>query len=157
MNGINGTHSHSTVVVEEVEDEDKPSPPKKSKMTSPSMSRQSQSSKSVTVEEVDDADMPSSNSSYTFPSEVVEPGESSKSKRDASPPAGFSNPFAPQGSPQRSLFPGVKSSAPRAPSKLRFSFQAEKEEKEKEEAAPVVPATDSAPAFAETIVAALTG
>ncbi|EMD38944.1 hypothetical protein CERSUDRAFT_112650 [Gelatoporia subvermispora B] len=136
-NGINGTRtSHTTIVIEEAEDEDMPSPPKKSKVTSPPLSRpQSRAPKTVTVEEVDDVDMGSSKPSYTLPSEVVEPGEGSKDKRESSPPGGFSNPFAPQGSPQRPLFAGVKSSAPRAPSKLRFSFQAEKEEKEEEIAA----------------------
>ncbi|OCH85505.1 hypothetical protein OBBRIDRAFT_310654 [Obba rivulosa] len=146
VNGINGTNrtSHATAVVEEVGDEDMPSPPKKPK-TAPLPTSRPQS-RTVTVEEVDDVDMASS-SQPTLPSEVVEPGED-KGRSESPPSTSVSNPFVPQGSPQRPLFGGVKSSAPRAPSKLRFSFQAEKEEKE--ETATVPPASQpfTAPAAA---------
>ncbi|KAF7977105.1 hypothetical protein HWV62_4701 [Athelia sp. TMB] len=78
----------------------------------------------ITVEEIEDVDMPTSNSSSLFsrPTEIIEPehGGSNPVKSSIS-----SLPTSPTKS--SSLF-GLKSSAPKEPSKLRFSYQADKAE-----------------------------
>ncbi|KAI0073258.1 hypothetical protein K474DRAFT_232297 [Panus rudis PR-1116 ss-1] len=115
-----GARKPPAVIVEEVEDEDEPSP-KKQKTTAPA----------PTIEEVDDVDMPSS-ATTTKPAQVVEPVESERKpngdsqRRSPSPSAPSANLFAPPGPLNRAIY-NVKSSAPKAPSKLRFSIKAEED------------------------------
>ncbi|KAI0352339.1 hypothetical protein OH77DRAFT_1592171 [Trametes cingulata] len=126
----NGVSKESTVVVDEATEDDQPSPKKQRTSQMPSLKPNRTSS--VTVEEIDDVEMsapgskPAPAPTYTLPSEVVEPGDEKAEKKHATSPssapqfAGFSAP--------RASFP-VKSSAPKAPSKLRFSIQVDKDEK----------------------------
>ena len=120
--------------MEEVSDEEE-SPVKKRRtvVQPPSTSRRT----TVTVEEIKDVEMssgssakPSVTASYTLPSEVIEPGDDkSDKKRATSPTSAF------PGFPRNGLTQ-PKSSAPKAPSKLRFSIQPEKEDKEEIAPAP---------------------
>ncbi|CDO73258.1 hypothetical protein BN946_scf185008.g20 [Trametes cinnabarina] len=131
LNGTDAAHHRasqaSTVTVSEVTDEEQPSP-KKQRTASSKPNRAG----SFNVEEIDDVEMSSSTGNtaalggtYTLPSEVVEPGEEKAEKKRATSPS--STPAFP-GFP-RATFPPAKSSAPKAPSKLRFSIQVEKDEK----------------------------
>ncbi|KAI9064115.1 hypothetical protein FKP32DRAFT_1591527 [Trametes sanguinea] len=133
LNGIdstvNGVTKTSSVSVTEVPDEEQPSPKKQRTFAAPPKPPRTGS---FSVEEIDDVDMSSSAAStpapaqnYTLPSEVVEPGEEKAEKKRATSPS--STPAFP-GFP-RATFPPAKSSAPKAPSKLRFSIQVEKDEK----------------------------
>ncbi|KAH9935061.1 hypothetical protein B0H21DRAFT_699261 [Amylocystis lapponica] len=138
---------HSRAMVVEEVDEEISSPPKKQKTNTsqangrPSLPASGRS-QTVTVEEVSDVSMESaSRPSYTLPSEVVEPAENgsgnakSRSTSPTTTAAFAAVPFgssAPTASNQRGGFGGLKTSAPRAPSKLRYSFMVEQEEKEKE-------------------------
>ncbi|OBZ74103.1 hypothetical protein A0H81_06017 [Grifola frondosa] len=140
--------SSRRVVVEEVFDEESPSPPKKQKTTATPMMN-GYPRRSVTVEEVNDVEMsgpslPSASLSYTRPSEIIEPSEGNDDRRSTSPTYG-SNPLGVPGT----RYAGMKSSAPKAPSKLRFSFQAEKEVEQAPAPSKVVPAPTpvSTPAF----------
>ncbi len=147
-----GGRSYSATI-EEVSDEDSPSPPKKQRPTPPAAPKLSARPRppAVVIEEVDDVDMSSTDSAKVErPSQVVEPEESETRQRSTSPTA---SPFSsvPNGSAAaRSAF-GLKSSAPKAPSKLRYSFQADKEEKDIEleklqaQGAPSVPAIPKLP------------
>ncbi|KAI0924626.1 hypothetical protein AcW2_005459 [Taiwanofungus camphoratus] len=143
-----------SVIVEEVSDEEGGSPPKKQKLSVPQVNgRRKPTPPTVTVEEIDDVDMPqatkpSQSPTYMQPSEVIEPSENRDRSRSTSPSAPiFRNPFS--ASPaQRSAFGNLKSSAPRAPSKLRFSIQVDKEEKEKEETVKPPPTVPSVHSFA---------
>ena len=120
MNGVS-----KAPTVEEVPDEEQPSPPKKQRTITLPPAVPSKVS-TVTVEEVDDVEMsaPSraAQPSYTLPSEVIEPGDERSDKKRATSPTSSFQGF---GAAAR----GAKSSAPKAPSKLRFSIQAEREEK----------------------------
>ncbi|OSD03070.1 hypothetical protein PYCCODRAFT_1434947 [Trametes coccinea BRFM310] len=133
LNGIdstvNGVAKASTVSVTEVPEDEQPSPKKQRTFAVPSKLPRTGS---FSVEEIDDVEMSSSAGSapapaqnYTRPSEVVEPGEEVADKKRATSPS--STPAFP-GFP-RATFPPAKSSAPKAPSKLRFSIQVEKDEK----------------------------
>ncbi|CAL1714767.1 unnamed protein product [Somion occarium] len=124
MNGINGRRKMPPVIVEEVEEEERPSP-KKQKMangTSPPPAP------TVVIEEMPDVEM-TYTAKTTKPSQVVEPEETDMRQRSTSPTTTTAS-FMPSG-PSRPPF-GLKTSAPKAPSKLRFSFQADKEEEEAE-------------------------
>ncbi|KAI1796609.1 hypothetical protein LXA43DRAFT_566478 [Ganoderma leucocontextum] len=150
VNGINGTSK--TVVVEEVSDEESPSPPKKQRTALKSPPPASRRLPTVTVEEIDDVEMsvPPSRSaqppSYTLPSEVIEPGDDKGDKKRATSPTSIFQGFGVAGR-------ATKSSAPKAPSKLRFSIQAEGEERMDVAAAPPPPAPTTA-SFAPPPVAA---
>ncbi|KAA1468832.1 hypothetical protein DENSPDRAFT_878441 [Dentipellis sp. KUC8613] len=130
-NGTNGRSKASTEPsVEEIPDEDdRPSPKKQKK---------ADSRPSPTVEEVEDVEMSSSASFSPLvnrPTEVIEPSDSGSlfgaKSTPAAPSTGSSNAFGSSGpsvSPSKSAF-GVKSSIPKEPSKLRFGFAAESEDK----------------------------
>ncbi|KAI0331450.1 hypothetical protein GY45DRAFT_1345277 [Cubamyces sp. BRFM 1775] len=131
INGTNGLLKEPSVV-NEVTEEDQPSPKKQRTSAVPPKPIRTTS---VTVEEIDDVEMssaPSSKSasapSYTLPSEVVEPGDEKTDKRRATSPSSSAPSFPGFGAP-RAGFGATKSSAPKAPSKLRFSIQVEKDEK----------------------------
>ncbi|TFY58201.1 hypothetical protein EVG20_g8240 [Dentipellis fragilis] len=130
-NGTNGRGKASTAPsVDENSDEDNRPSPKKQK--------KADSRASPVVEEVDDVEMSSSalfSPLVTRPTEVIEPSDSGSifgaKSTPAAPSAGSSNAFGTSGtsvSPSKSAF-GVKSSIPKEPSKLRFGFAAESEEK----------------------------
>ncbi len=137
MNGTNG--KSKTAFVEEVSDEESTSPPKKQRTAVKSPPPASRKLPTVTVEEIDDVEMsaPPPRSaqplSYTLPSEVIEPGDDKNDKRRATSPTSTFQGF---GAASRA----AKSSAPKAPSKLRFSIQAEGEERMDVAAAPPPPA-----------------
>ncbi|TBU60951.1 hypothetical protein BD310DRAFT_957311 [Dichomitus squalens] len=149
---LNGAESSAQVngapkapVVEEVSEEEQPSPPKKQRTLTLPPAQQSKVSTFI-VEEVDDVEMSlpsrSAQPSYTLPSEIIEPGDDKVDKKRATSPTSA---FPGFGAAAR----GAKSSAPKAPSKLRFSIQVEREEKADAVAAPAstpVPAPFSAPA-----------
>ncbi len=128
-NVINGvSKSPPKVTVEEVSDEDLPSPPKKQRKSPPEPFRKN----GPIIIEVDDVEMSSTPSSraapapsYTYPSEVIEPGEDRTQKKRSTSPTPIFGAFG----PSRPAFSAAKSSAPKAPSKLRFSIQADKDEK----------------------------
>ncbi|KAI9060081.1 hypothetical protein FKP32DRAFT_1595819 [Trametes sanguinea] len=140
---VNGVTKTSIVFVTEVPDEEQPFLKKQRTFAAPPKPPRTGSR---SVEEIDDVDVSSSAAStpapapaqnYTLPSEVVEPGEEKAEKKRATSPS--STPAFP-GFP-RATFPPAKSSAPKAPSKLRFSIQVEKDEKMDPAAAsaPVMP------------------
>ena len=128
--------------VEEVSDEEQPSPPKKPKIRSPAAhvaatpppapisvpTRPPVPTRTILVEEIDDQDMETDTTPVVHPSQVIEPTED-RSRRSSSPTSPVttvgSNPFP----SAKSSFP-VKSSAPKAPSKLRYSIQPEGDETE---------------------------
>ncbi|KAH7929082.1 hypothetical protein BV22DRAFT_1081682 [Leucogyrophana mollusca] len=133
---INGVTESSRVdrpsKVEKPAEEDE-SPTKKRKTTQNALSARSPP-RPVQVEEIDDDDMPMNG--YTRPSEIIEPSDESarfSSRRSAVTPP----PPAPV--PKPPAF-GVKSSAPREPSKLRYSVQLDKAE-----LPPVEPPAPSSP------------
>lgn len=108
-------------VIEEVPDEEDERPfPKRQKQYA------------VTIEEVEDVDMPQP---ATRTSEIIEPMDTSSPSSAFTPqPAPVSKPGLPSNSNSHALFGakpafGLKSSAPKEPSKLRFGFAAETEEK----------------------------
>ena len=147
-NGINGTSKSRTVTVEEVSDEEQPSPPKKQR-TVKSPPPAPRRTTSVTVEEVEDVEMSSTpplrsggvSSSYTLPAEVIEPGDDKSDKRRSTSPTSS---VLPNLGPSRASFGVGKSSAPKAPSKLRYSIQADKDEKMDTDSAPApVPAASA--------------
>ncbi|EKM49953.1 uncharacterized protein PHACADRAFT_264405, partial [Phanerochaete carnosa HHB-10118-sp] len=131
------------VIIEELSDEDQPSPSKKAKTKTPTpaqpvatppaptfaavLALAAASAKSPVptrsisieeVEEVEDQDMES-----VKPAQVIEPEENTRrSSSPTSPTTSAPGPFG-----AKSAF-GTKSSAPKAPSKLRYSIQPEKDE-----------------------------
>lgn len=137
MNGTNG--KSKAAVVDEASDEESASPPKKQRTAVKSPPLPSKKLPTVTVEEINDVEMsaPPSRSaqplSYTHPSEVIEPGDDKSDKKRATSPTSTFQGFGPAGR-------GAKSSAPKAPSKLRFSIQAEGEERIDVAGAPPPPA-----------------
>ncbi|KAI0693176.1 hypothetical protein C8T65DRAFT_760751 [Cerioporus squamosus] len=145
VNGVKGASKTKTVTVEEVSDEDQPSPTKKARTAKPPPPPTK--TPTVTVEEVDDVEMstapsskPDSSTSYTLPSEVIEPGdEKPEKKRSTSPTPTFT-----MGSGSGNLL------CPKAPSKLRFSVQADNDEKMETNAAPApvpAPALAAVPSY----------
>lgn len=161
-NGINGgTHAvpngrrPTTVTIEEVSDEDLPSPPKKQRPTAPPKFA-ARRPPPIIIEEVEDEDMPISESAIAVerPSQVVEPEEPEVRQRSTSPTA-TTSPFGslPNGNAAARNTFGLKSSAPKAPSKLRYSFQADKEEKDSEKShsqdAVPVPGIPTLPSFVQ--------
>lgn len=129
--------THQPMIVEEVGD-DEPSP-KKAKPNGVAIPVETKGKgkarSTVEVEDVTDVDMSAAESSVNTvqPSQVIEPEQSPE--RSTSPPATsptLTNPFSNGGSPLKTGF-GVKSSAPRAPSKLRYSIQVDKDEKVQDE------------------------
>ncbi|KAI0819685.1 hypothetical protein BC628DRAFT_1342107 [Trametes gibbosa] len=116
----------------EAQDEEQPSP--KKLRVSHTIPTKPVRVNPVTIEEVEDVEMSSTPGfkptppTYTLPSEIVEPGdETTERKRATSPSAA---PAFPGLGGQRAGFgPATKSSAPKAPSKLRFSIQVDKDEK----------------------------
>ncbi|OJT09844.1 hypothetical protein TRAPUB_13714 [Trametes pubescens] len=145
MNGLNGVSKNATSTADEVAEEEQPSP--KKQRTSQVAPPRTIKSHPVTVEEIDDVEMTGYSSpkptTLTLPSEVVEPSDEKTEKKRATSPFS-STPSFPGFGPQRASAgfgaPG-KSSAPKAPSKLRFSIQVEKDEKME-----VVPESPSVPA-----------
>ncbi|PIL25005.1 hypothetical protein GSI_12893 [Ganoderma sinense ZZ0214-1] len=137
VNGINGTSK--AAVVDEASDEESPSPSKKQRTGVKSPPAASRKLPTVSVEEVDDVEMSSPPSwsmqppLYTHPSEVIEPGDDKGDKKRATSPTSTFQGFGPANR-------GAKSSAPKAPSKLRFSIQAEGEERMDVAGAPPPPA-----------------
>lgn len=106
-----------------------PSPPKKQKPAPPAAPKLSARfvPPPVIIEEVEDVDMPAK---VEHPSQIVEPGETQPQQRSTSPTSSLG--ALPNGNAAAKAAYGLKSSAPKAPSKLRYSFQAEKEDKEGE-------------------------
>ncbi|KII87179.1 hypothetical protein PLICRDRAFT_42829 [Plicaturopsis crispa FD-325 SS-3] len=148
-NGTNGTSRHTKaapVEVEEVPDDEAPPVPKKQKKaTVNGIGRPSVIPRpSISVEELDDDIVMTSSSSKSAeplvarPTEIVEPSSSNGAAKSTSPTTnGLS--FGASGSGSSApgklpLFGAVKSSAPKEPSKLRFSYKADKPE------TPAVPA-----------------
>lgn len=91
----------------------------------------------ITIEEIDDVDMSTSTSElapalFLQPAEIIEPDNaSSLSKADQSTTSSngfFSSSSTPTSPTKSSSLFGMKSSAPKEPSKLRFSYQADKSE-----------------------------
>ncbi|KDQ61566.1 hypothetical protein JAAARDRAFT_45167 [Jaapia argillacea MUCL 33604] len=124
-----GMNGNTTVTVEEVSDEDDSRATKKAKTRVNGVVPKAPSPPQViTIEEVDDVDM----ASYTKATEVIEPETLSpsptppprKSPQASSAPTNF---FAPSSQPSRPAF-GLKSTAPKEPSKLRFGYSVEKED-----------------------------
>lgn len=131
INGINGIGSSPVLDVVE-EDE---SPTKKPKKAPSSASILEGQKSSIAIEEIEDVDMSApSPSSVTRPAQIVEPEEKPTSRQRSQSPTASTSPT----SPIKHHY-GMKSSAPKAPSKLRYSIQAEgdsdKGEGEKEKAA----------------------
>lgn len=124
--GISGGTKTPPVAAEEIVEDDNDHDNRVAK-------KQKMSTRTVTMEEIDDVDMPSNShqtSSFLRPTEIIEPfdnGGSSSSK--LTQPASGSNLFPTNAAipPLKSAF-SVKSSAPKEPSKLRFSYQADKTE-----------------------------
>lgn len=124
-----------SIIVEDV-DEDIPSPTKKSKANgASSMLRPAAEIKersTIQVEEIDDAEMAGplslskTDSNVVLPSQIIEPEQPLREKERA-PSFIFSGP---SNATKSTL--GLKSSAPKAPSKLRYSFNPDKEEKSPE-------------------------
>ncbi|RPD64373.1 hypothetical protein L226DRAFT_559572 [Lentinus tigrinus ALCF2SS1-7] len=109
VNGVNGASKTRSVTVEEVSDEDQPSPTKKARTAKPPPPQTR--IPTVTVEEVDDVEMSSAPSSksassttYTLPSEIIEPGDDKlEKKRSTSPTPTFA--MGNGSSSSRSSFP----------------------------------------------------
>ena len=136
------------VTIEEVSDDEQPSPSKKPKnqtikpsaashpapLLPSAFPRPQDPTRTISVEEVDDQVMSSEPTPVLHPSQVIEPSEESsrRSKSPTSPATLDSNPF----NTGKGAFP-VKSSAPKAPSKLRYSIQPEKDEAEESKSATV--------------------
>ncbi|KAI8985550.1 hypothetical protein BD414DRAFT_57790 [Trametes punicea] len=157
LNGSeDGTSKHPTVTVEEVSEEEQPSPKKQRTYAAPSKPNRTDS---FTVQEFDDVEMSSSTGStsapvqtYTLPSEVIEPGEERTDRRRASSPSSASAPSFSGFAMPRTGFGSVKSSAPKAPSKLRFSIQVEKDEKmDVAPESPAAPAEEPKPSQLSTV------
>lgn len=141
--------------IEEVPDEEQPSPPKKAKTKAtsspaslvPTFATPSASApasvpvpapvkppvptRSISIEEVEDQDMESE--PVVKPAQVIEPEENKRRSSSPTSPA----PSAPGLLGSKSAF-GVKSSAPKAPSKLRFSIQPEKDEQMQDDSEPTL-------------------
>ncbi|KZP26587.1 hypothetical protein FIBSPDRAFT_887098 [Athelia psychrophila] len=88
----------------------------------------------LTVEEIDDVDMPTSKSPspglFSQPTEIIEPeSDNANSANPSTSSSSSALPTSPTKSASASLF-GLKSSAPKEPSKLRFSYQADKPDSE---------------------------
>jgi hypothetical protein len=126
------------VIVEEVSDEDNEPSPKKSKPNG--VARPLQPAAEIadrsapTIVELADKETPSQSmepktvSNVVLPAQIVEPGQ--KEESPTSSVASY-NPFALTVPGPKSAL-GIKSSAPKAPSKLRYSIQAEKDDSPKE-------------------------
>ncbi|THH02704.1 hypothetical protein EW026_g193 [Hermanssonia centrifuga] len=118
-----GTTRQPTVVIEEVEDDDQPSPKKQKTANGARSSISPPSRYAVTIEEVDDVDMPLASRPVSFrpmqPSQIIEPEETAPSASTPSLNTGLA------AKPPL----GPKSSIPKAPSKLRYSFQVDRDEK----------------------------
>ncbi|TCD67585.1 hypothetical protein EIP91_012215 [Steccherinum ochraceum] len=107
-----------------VEDEDE-SPTKRQKKAAPTSVLLNGRNSTVIIEEVEDVDMTSSktsSSSVVRPSQVIEPEEPTAPRQRSQSPTSTTSPT----SPVRNPF-GMKSSAPKAPSKLRYSIKPEGE------------------------------
>lgn len=132
-NGINGFTSTAAVSSkpQQVVEEDE-SPTKKQKKTASSSGLMNgRTPPSVTIEEVEDVHMPSpkpSSIKVTRPAQVIEPDENPQPRQRSQSPTSSTSPT----SPVRNPF-GLKSSAPKAPSKLRYSIQVEGESDKGEE------------------------
>ncbi|KAL4062479.1 hypothetical protein J3A83DRAFT_4417841 [Scleroderma citrinum] len=139
---INGSSSHSsrfssstnsTIEVEEIVDiDEEESPSKKRKMTK---------SPNPSTAEIIDVDEPELAPAVSVirPSEIIEPGEVPKVNGKSSAP---SITLSPPSATSKPLF-GVKSSAPKEPSKLRYSYQADKVEVVGSQAQPALPSFPS--------------
>ncbi|KIJ62017.1 hypothetical protein HYDPIDRAFT_169390 [Hydnomerulius pinastri MD-312] len=121
--------ARTAVDFEEVDDDDE-SPTKKRK-TAAQIAPKPQAS--VQVEEVNDIDASKATpSSFTRPTEVIEPGDdATKVNGKSSAPT-----LSPPSAPPKSLFGTTKTSAPKEPSKLRYSYQADKVEVKSTDGAP---------------------
>lgn len=113
----------------------------------------------VTIEEVMDEDVAAS-PSYTQPSEIIEPGDDKARTSAFSTMAAASNEHATSAfkkQPQSSSSPfgtkpiGIKSSAPKEPSKLRETYVAEKDDDERDGSSTSVPPIPFASALSPKI------
>ncbi|THH30713.1 hypothetical protein EUX98_g3474 [Antrodiella citrinella] len=116
INGIAGASNGARVPPPVVEEDESPTKKQKTSTASGLMNNKKMT---VTIEEVEDVDMPAPPSTYTRPSEIIEPVDSPQRQRSQSPTAATS-PTSPVRNPY-----GMKSSAPKAPSKLRYSIKAD--------------------------------
>lgn len=111
--------SESVIEVEEIASLDEESPPKKRKTT-----KSPQPSQPPAAEVVDTASEQSPSSPLVRPTEIIEPDELPRvNGKPASPTIAASLPTANSKTPF-----GIKSSAPKEPSKLRYSYQVDKVE-----------------------------
>lgn len=125
INGISSqssrfpSSSKSVIEVEEIASLDEESPPKKRKTT-----RSPQPSQPPAAEVVDITSDPTPPSPLVRPTEIIEPDEMPRvNGKPGSPTLAASLPTA----NSKTLF-GIKSSAPKEPSKLRYSYQVDKVE-----------------------------
>ncbi|KAF9784993.1 hypothetical protein BJ322DRAFT_1060813 [Thelephora terrestris] len=118
QNGSSTTFSRSrTITVEEVEDEEELSSPKKKQKVS--------TSTEPMIVEVLDSQPPSQQ--FIHPSEIIEPGDPPQ-LQTAGLNCGASSPSTISPTTAGRSFFGLKSSAPKEPSKLRFSIKADRDE-----------------------------
>ncbi|KZT10045.1 uncharacterized protein LAESUDRAFT_756247 [Laetiporus sulphureus 93-53] len=155
------------ILTEEAEEEEDRPALKKRKTTADRVASRVERAKSVavTVEEIDNVPASGEELGYMQPSEVVEPETYSRSTSptDASSSdtsAGSSQ--TSKGEPSKGLgYAALKSTAPKEPSKLRYSIQAEPEEEENENetvsaatSASPLPALETTPAAAAELTPA---
>ncbi|KAH8093783.1 hypothetical protein BXZ70DRAFT_897202 [Cristinia sonorae] len=120
-NGVNGLSaatngSKTQTVIEEDE-----SPTKKQKTNTSLNGLLNGKIPTVTIEEVEDVDMVTSPSKVTRPTQVIEPEEAPAPRQRSQSPTSATSPT----SPVRNPYGNLKSSAPKAPSKLRYSIKPE--------------------------------
>ncbi|THU86233.1 hypothetical protein K435DRAFT_369728 [Dendrothele bispora CBS 962.96] len=118
------------VQIEEVEDEeDAQRVNKKAKSNGAinGISKPSPSKFAPTVIEITDEDELMADKPATTPSQIIEPKEQplSSTSTSTSTSSHFGMPAPSAASPSRSIFSNIKASAPKEPSKLRFSYQPE--------------------------------
>ncbi|KAF9648635.1 hypothetical protein BDM02DRAFT_3143902 [Thelephora ganbajun] len=118
QNGLSTTLNGSkTITIEEIEDEEElPSPKKQKKVPTPA---------EPMIAEIDDLQQPSQ--PFLRPSEITEPGDTPQLQTSGLNGASSSAPMISPTTSGRSFF-GLKSSAPKEPSKLRFSIKADRDE-----------------------------
>ena len=122
----------SIAEVEEILDADEEESPSKKRKTAKSFNLHT-----AEVIEVDEEQAPPV--AVIHPTEVIEPGDAPKLNGKPSTPV---IPLSPPSTASKSLF-GVKSSAPKEPSKLRYSYQADKVEVLGSQAEPTLPSFPS--------------
>lgn len=148
---LNGAISKSTVVIHEIsDDDDDESPQKKQKTKNTPMPATNGHSRpkrpSVEIEDVPDVAMSSKPQTYTLPSEVIEPGEGSKSTARGVSPTSTSAPLAPFRVAPGSGQDRFRKFAPARPSSLRNQVSVDKEDAPEPMAPPPAPKLSFAPA-----------